>query len=222
MAKNSAVSYRVLDPKPLLLGASGDSLQNVIVDPYPNGALVFVEDQASIYRLAKNSLAAVSAPDIIATARGAGSPGRWIKYAAGGGGGGVTLYTDAGAIVPGNVWTRVDPLITLEAADITFFTCSVRLASNDFEGVGRFEVRFEFSEDQMIWTAFDTYEISPIYDKTGSADDDLVYWLGLARTVQFPFTGSLIAHDAGFVRVAFFGDGTNINMDKLSVQVAQQ
>jgi hypothetical protein len=71
---------RILASRPVLQG-TGDptSLENVIVDPYPNGAVCYVVDQSDFYVLQKSSMATVAAPDTIATIRGAGEPGRWVK-----------------------------------------------------------------------------------------------------------------------------------------------
>ena len=60
MSGNSAAQYRVLDPKALLTGADGDSLENVLIDPLPDGALCWVIAEEAMYRLAKFSLTAPS------------------------------------------------------------------------------------------------------------------------------------------------------------------
>jgi hypothetical protein len=85
---NSATPYRVLDPKLTLTGASGDSLQNTIVDPLPNGSVAWVIAENGFWYLAKYSTEAVGA-DVIATIRGSGSPGRWKRV------GGSTSFTPA-------------------------------------------------------------------------------------------------------------------------------
>lgn len=78
----SATNYRVLTPRATLTGL-GDSLANLLVAPLPEGALCWVIAEASLWRLAKSSLAAVG-PTVIATSKGVGVPGRWIEYGAGG------------------------------------------------------------------------------------------------------------------------------------------
>ena len=76
----SPADYRILQPKRQLLGSGdGFSLENLIVDPLPDGALCFVLDQRNWYTLDKFSTALVAAPAIIATGRGAGAPGRWQR-----------------------------------------------------------------------------------------------------------------------------------------------
>jgi hypothetical protein len=97
-----AVPYRLLPAAETLLGAAG-SLENYL-DPLKSGALCWVRDQGALYSFEKDSTAAVSAPSIIATARGAGVPGRWIRYVAASS----TLpftnafWVDKGAIAGGN------------------------------------------------------------------------------------------------------------------------
>lgn len=62
------IGYRTLTSRRLLLGTGdGDALQNVIPTPIPDGALVFVRDQAALYRLDKFSTVASSPPEIVAT-----------------------------------------------------------------------------------------------------------------------------------------------------------
>ena len=39
---NSAVAYRILDPKQTLTGADGNALENVIIDPLQNGSLCWI------------------------------------------------------------------------------------------------------------------------------------------------------------------------------------
>jgi hypothetical protein len=80
-----AVGLRWLSPRPTLLGASsGDSLENVIADNLSDGAAVWVIDQQTPYYFVKDSTAAVSAPTVIATGRGASVPGRWFRFSGGG------------------------------------------------------------------------------------------------------------------------------------------
>ena len=86
----AAVDYRTLSPARTLTGASGDALQNRNPDPLPDGALCFVIDERSLYRLAKFSTTAISSPTVVATARGAGVAGRWVLYALGTGPTGAT------------------------------------------------------------------------------------------------------------------------------------
>jgi len=101
MSHNSAINYRLLDPKTVLLGGGdGESLENVIIDPLPNGALCFVNDQDAVYRLAKFALTAVSAPDVIATSRGAGVPGRWVKITGTSAGGGIEVLAANASELP--------------------------------------------------------------------------------------------------------------------------
>jgi len=86
----------ILPPKDVLEGfGNPNSLQNVIPDKYPNGAMCFVNDQNATYILKKFSTAGVASPQIIATARGAGVAGRWVLYALGTGPTGATGATGA-------------------------------------------------------------------------------------------------------------------------------
>jgi hypothetical protein len=79
-----SVAKRILSPRAVLTGASnGDSLENIIRPD--NGAVCFVESEAALYYFVATSTTAVSAPDVIATGQGASVPGRWFKYAPGGG-----------------------------------------------------------------------------------------------------------------------------------------
>lgn len=92
------VNLRVLSARRVLVGgADGDALQNLICDNLASGALCWVDDQASPYYFVKDSMAAVSAPTVIATGRGAGLPGRWFQFTGGGATGatGVTGATGA-------------------------------------------------------------------------------------------------------------------------------
>ena len=81
---NSAVYYRLLSPRDTLLGSTGAALENGIVDPLEDGALCWVNAENALYYLDKESLAAPAPPLVIATSRGAGVPGRWIRAAAAG------------------------------------------------------------------------------------------------------------------------------------------
>lgn len=82
---NSAVAYRILDPKLTLTGASGDALENEIVDPLPDGSVCWVIAEAGFWFLNKYSLATPGA-DVIATSKGAGVRGRWIRVGTSGSG----------------------------------------------------------------------------------------------------------------------------------------
>ena len=74
--ENAAIAYRLLAPRAFVLGdGDGDSLQNVNTAPLPNGALCWVNENSSLYRLDKFS-AAASAPDAVIVP-GSG-PGRWV------------------------------------------------------------------------------------------------------------------------------------------------
>jgi hypothetical protein len=78
----AAVAFRLLSPSEELLGvADGSALENVIPDELVNGTLAWVVSENALYFLAKDSVAAVAPPAVIATARGAAVPGRWIQYA---------------------------------------------------------------------------------------------------------------------------------------------
>jgi len=66
-------------PRESLGAASGDGLSNILVDDAPDGALCVVPGQG-IYLLEKFSTVAVSSPTVIATGRGAASPGRWVQF----------------------------------------------------------------------------------------------------------------------------------------------
>jgi hypothetical protein len=68
----------VIDTRLTLLGPTGDALENMIVEPLPNGSLCWVINENSLWYLAKYSLDAVSA-SVIATSKGAGVAGRWKR-----------------------------------------------------------------------------------------------------------------------------------------------
>jgi len=74
------VPYRLLPASTTLFGAAG-SLENILA-PLASGALCWVIEEASLYSFDASSLAAVAPPNVIATARGAGAPGRWIRVVA--------------------------------------------------------------------------------------------------------------------------------------------
>jgi hypothetical protein len=80
---SAAVPYRLLPPAQTLLGSDGTALENVIIEPLPDGALCFVNDQEFLYSLRKFSLEAVSFPTVIATSEGAGVRGRWMQQSSG-------------------------------------------------------------------------------------------------------------------------------------------
>lgn len=84
---NLATALRVLSPCRTLAGASGTALQNKIVDELETGSVCFVIDQIAWYWLDKTSTETPSSPDVVATVRGSGSPGRWFKLEGGAGGG---------------------------------------------------------------------------------------------------------------------------------------
>jgi len=91
MTIESPPSLNLLTPRALLQGSgNADALENVIPTQLPNGAACYVLDQNAYYNFDKFSTAAVSAPDVIATALGASVPGRWVKRADAGGGGAAT------------------------------------------------------------------------------------------------------------------------------------
>jgi hypothetical protein len=72
------VPHRILCPRAFLQGSgNGDALENVNPSPLPDGCLCWVIDQAALYWFHKDSMAAVSAPNVIATVYGASHPGRW-------------------------------------------------------------------------------------------------------------------------------------------------
>ena len=74
--QNAATALRLLAPRAALLGTgNGDSLQNVNTTELPNGALCWVNANATLYRLDRTSVAA-SAPDAIIVP--ASGPGRWF------------------------------------------------------------------------------------------------------------------------------------------------
>lgn len=96
-------NVRLISPRQTLLGATGNALENLITDLYITGTICFVVAENAFYRFNKTSTAAVSVPDVIATSRGAGVPGRWFKM----GGDGETIYPlsnvyfiDAGTTTP--------------------------------------------------------------------------------------------------------------------------
>jgi hypothetical protein len=69
---------RLLAPRAVLLGPGDpNSLENVIPNAYPDGAMCYVVDQNKLYVLQKYSTETASPPDVIPTILGAGVPGRW-------------------------------------------------------------------------------------------------------------------------------------------------
>jgi hypothetical protein len=72
----TAVAYRLLAAREYLVGATGQSLQNVDVGAIDDGALCFVLEYQAIYVLDKTSTEAVNAPYVIAANGG----GRWYSY----------------------------------------------------------------------------------------------------------------------------------------------
>jgi hypothetical protein len=107
---------RILAPRPVLLG-TGDpnSLENILVDQYPDGAVCYVTGEADWFVLDKSSVAAVDPPTVIATGRGASAPGRWSRYV-GATGTGVLNYPDnpalraAPAPLDGQLTSTLNPL----------------------------------------------------------------------------------------------------------------
>jgi len=80
MTIESPPTLNLLTPRALLQGSSNpDALENVSPGQLPNGAICFVIDQQELYALDKFSVAAVSAPEVIATVLGAAVPGRWAR-----------------------------------------------------------------------------------------------------------------------------------------------
>jgi hypothetical protein len=76
----AAVAFRLLGPRQGLSGPIPESLENIIIDPLPDGALCWVITEQQLYYLDKHSMAAVAPPDVIATSKGPGFPGRWVKF----------------------------------------------------------------------------------------------------------------------------------------------
>jgi hypothetical protein len=77
----------LLSPRALLQGSgNSDALENVNPTELPDGCVCWVLNQQRFSYLDKASTAPVAPPLIIATALGAGDPGRWIQVATGGGG----------------------------------------------------------------------------------------------------------------------------------------
>lgn len=148
----AATNYRLLTPRATLTGL-GDSLANVITNVLPDGALCWVLAEESLWRFSRHSTAAVSST-VIATSRGAGVPGRWIEYGAGGGGGTNVLSVTLDEAVTIEVVTPFEQLGNLElelAAGFETVTALlvVNSGSNDSFGIG---LRITYSTDQMIWT----------------------------------------------------------------------
>jgi len=151
MMIESADAYRLLTPRTLA------ELGNLLVDPVPDGALCWVTDEESPWYLAKGSLAALSA-SIIATGRGVGARGRWIKFSPGGAGGSSVLSeTLTGPIsvevlgpAPAFEAMSADLDLTL-ATGFTFLTVllTVNSSSNSGFAVG---LRVTYSLDGAIWT----------------------------------------------------------------------
>ena len=79
--QHSPADYRILAPRETLQGAgSPNSLENLITDPLPDGSVCYVIDQSDVFILEKNSTDPVSPPNLIATGKGSGFPGRWRRY----------------------------------------------------------------------------------------------------------------------------------------------
>lgn len=82
-SRTGAVAFRVLGARAQLLGTGdSDALQNVNTTEFPDGALCWVQDQASFYVLHKNSTAAPSGTVIVQPGAG---PGRWFQLVTGSG-----------------------------------------------------------------------------------------------------------------------------------------
>lgn len=189
----AATNYRMLTPRATLTGGA-DSLANVIADPLPNGALCWVIAEDSLWRFAKYSTAGVTST-CIATSRGAGVPGRWLEYGAGGGGGGANVLSvtlDETASI--TVITPFEALGNLElelAAGFETVTALlvVNSSGNDGFGIG---LRIAYSADGSIWTPLPGAEL---------ADGNSV--ISRAHlSVMGTFTGA-----AGFVRAEWAATG---------------
>lgn len=77
--RTAATALRLLAPRAVALGTGdGDSLQNVDTTELPNGALCWVNGDATLFRLDKLSTEAASPDLVIVPASG---PGRWIAQA---------------------------------------------------------------------------------------------------------------------------------------------
>jgi hypothetical protein len=148
---------RILAPRAVLTGTgNADSLENVIVDQIPNGAICWVIDQDKPYVLDKFSTAAVSAPSVIATQRGAGSPGRW------------KLFTGtSGTVYAGNLTVAGLPIgstatlnVAIASADSGDFAIADMTGNTDDFSVTFFRcfpgnVQFRLRNDSRASTNFD-------------------------------------------------------------------
>lgn len=100
----------------LLSVGQGDSLGELSITILPDGAVCSVAG-VGVYQLDKTSVAAISAPDIIATSNGSGVPGRWLLIT------GVAIST------------LVEPFITQYYVDPAFVGTSTGSASNPFTSI---------------------------------------------------------------------------------------
>jgi hypothetical protein len=104
-------------PRVRLLSAGvGDSLEELSITVLPDGAICSVAT-VGVYQLDKTSVAAVSAPDVIATFAGSGAPGRWL------------LITGV------SVADVIDPFLAQYYVDPTFVGISTGSASNPFTSI---------------------------------------------------------------------------------------
>lgn len=75
----SSVALRILGPRATVLGA-GDSLENYITDPLPDGSVCWVTAAAALFRLHLDSAATADGINIVDPIHG---PGQWLKESAG-------------------------------------------------------------------------------------------------------------------------------------------
>jgi hypothetical protein len=117
MSQSAPAALRILNPIPSIQGPDG--LPAINTTELPDGAIVVVLQNNSIYQLRKSSVAAQVVPDIMAPATSAW-PGRWFLN-----GKGAQDFQNVDLVVPdihGNEGTEVDTTVNgAEDGDIIVF-----------------------------------------------------------------------------------------------------